>query len=389
MNRGDQTDLGRFIAQLVHAGLSASLYTLRHPQTVKQIEAARRLLQEHLMDTEKVTIMLIEADLFVDGRPLPRDQYVERMVRGMKEHCISHLSIDRDVEPVELEQLVRIIAGKGGEDVSSSEHLVFGRVELESELLHPGEEQQIIRIFDDIPDTLMKQLDASFDAAGSRHPLDLGAIAAVVRGFIAAFRSEANPLLALVPLRQLDEYTFTHSIDVCILNLAQGISLGFEGQILHDIGIAAMLHDIGKLFVPKEVLQKHGELNDAEWELMRQHTVRGAEYLLGNPGVNRLAVFSAFEHHMQFNLAGYPKAPPGWQLNFASQLTMVSDCFDAMRTKRVYKESDDFGKVAGRMLEIAGTRLNPSLTLNFINLLKKMGERLKEGEGVKAPNSKK
>lgn len=374
MNRGEQTDLGRFIAQLVHAGLSASLYTLRHPQTIKQIEAAHRQLQEHLVDAEKVTIILVEADLFVDGRPLPRDQYVERMVRGMKEHCISHLSIDRAVEPVELEQLVRIIARKGGE-VSSSEHLVFGRVELESELLDPGAGQQIIKSFDDIPDTLMKQLDASFDAAGNRQPLDLSGIVAVVSGFIAAFRSEANPLLALVPLRQLDEYTFTHSIDVCILNLAQGISLGFEGQILHDIGIAAMLHDIGKLFVPKEVLQKHGELNDAEWELMRQHTVRGAEYLLGNPGINRLAVFSAFEHHMQFNLAGYPKAPPGWQLNLASQLTMVSDCFDAMRTKRVYKESDDFGKVAGRMLEIAGTRLNPSLTLNFINLLKTMGER--------------
>ena len=105
--------------------------------------------------------------------------------------------------------------------------------------------------------------------------------------------------MALVPLREMDEYTFTHSLNVCILNLAQGMSLGFKGQLLHDFGIAAMLHDVGKQFVPEEILNKPGNLEEDEWEFMRQHTLRGAEYLLNNPGIPRLAVICAFEHHMK------------------------------------------------------------------------------------------
>ncbi|MBI1920509.1 MAG: HD domain-containing protein [Geobacter sp.] len=366
----------RFIAHLARAGLAASLYALRHPQTVKQIDAAHALLQETLPGNGEVNLMRIEADLFLEGRPLPRDQYLERFVRSLKEHRISQVTIGRDVEPAELESLVRMIARKTGGKVESSGHLRFSTEEVEIEATPVAEEEPPIRSFTDIPERMMTQLVDTFDACTKHEPLDLSSIVAVVSGFIAAFRKEANPFLALVPLRQMDEYTFTHSIDVCVLNLAQGVSLGFEGQLLHDIGIAAMLHDIGKLFVPKEVLQKPGELDDAEWAFMRQHTVKGAEYLLNNPGIPRLAVLSAYEHHMRFDLSGYPKPPAGWQLNLASQITMVSDCFDAMRTRRVYKDVVDFGRVAGRMLEISGTMLNPSLTLNFINLLKKMGEQL-------------
>ena len=136
-------------------------------------------------------------------------------------------------------------------------------------------------------------------------------IVATVSGFIKAFRREVNPLMALAPLRSLDEYTFTHSVDVCILNLAQGISLQIEGELLHDLGIAGMLHDVGKLFVPKEITNKSEELTAAEWGEMRRHPVTGAKYLLDNPGVPRLAVLTAFEHHMKYDLSGYPPVPAG------------------------------------------------------------------------------
>jgi HD-GYP domain-containing protein (c-di-GMP phosphodiesterase class II) len=172
----------------------------------------------------------------------------------------------------------------------------------------------------------------------------------------------------------MDEYTFTHSINVCILNLAQGMSLGFEGQLLHDIGIAALLHDVGKQFVPEEILNKPGALENEEWEYMRQHALRGAEYLLNNPGIPRLAVLCAFEHHMKYDMSGYPKVPPGWRTNICSQITMVSDFFDALRTKRAYKDARDFAETAGFMLDIAGTELNPFLTLNFLRILRKMEE---------------
>lgn len=376
MTPEERSAVCRFIARLSHAGLSASLYALSHPQTVKHIESALAILREQLPESGEVTFMRIESDLFLEGRPLPRDQYLERFVRSLKEHRISQVTISRDSEPAELELLARMIARKSFGTIESTDHIQFATEELEIEASPASGEEPPFRSFNDIPEDLKERVAETFEACANHEPLDLSSIVAVVSGFITAFRKEANPFLALVPLRQMDEYTFTHSIDVCILNLAQGMSLGFEGQLLHDIGIAAMLHDIGKLFVPKEVLQKPGDLDDAEWALMRQHTVKGAEYLLNNPGIPRLAVLSSYEHHMRYDLSGYPKPPVGWQINLASQITMVSDCFDAMRTRRVYKEVVDFGRVAGRMLEISGTMLNPSLTLNFLNLLKKMGERL-------------
>ena len=116
-------------------------------------------------------------------------------------------------------------------------------------------------------------------------------------------------------------------------------------------------------------------LTDDEWQAMQSHPVHGAHYLLNTPGMPRTAVMTAFEHHMKYDMTGYPKVPPGWQTNLCSQITTISDFFDALRTKRIYRDAMDFEKVAGIMLEISGTDLNPALTLNFIKVLRKMGEQ--------------
>jgi HD-GYP domain-containing protein (c-di-GMP phosphodiesterase class II) len=269
--------------------------------------------------------------------------------------------------------MIRIVAHQVEHDLKPTPHLRFGKVSVD--MPHQSESEGLeVSSFSAIPGHYLNQLDAIHSVHDSHEPLDMSSVLALVAGFITAFRKEANPLLALVPLREMDEYTFTHSLNLCILNLAQGMSLGFEGQLLHDLGIAALLHDVGKQFVPEEILNKPGKLQEDEWELMRQHAIRGAEYLLNNPGVPRLAILCAFEHHMKYDMTGYPKVPPGWQTNICSQITMVSDIFDALRTKRVYRNALDFDEVAGKMLWMAGTDLNPTLTLNFLRILRKLEE---------------
>jgi HD-GYP domain-containing protein (c-di-GMP phosphodiesterase class II) len=192
----------------------------------------------------------------------------------------------------------------------------------------------------------------------------------IVGRLVDSLKREAIPFIALAPLRRMDTYTFTHSINVCILNLAQAMSLGIEGQSLHDIGIAAMLHDIGKLFIPAEVINKPGALDEAEWDLIKQHPTKGAQYLLDSSGIPRLAVITAFEHHLKFNHRGYPRVPPEWQQNFCSQITTVSDIFDAMHTKRSYRKSLEVEEIASIMQNIMGVDLHPFLTKNFFHILK-------------------
>jgi HD-GYP domain-containing protein (c-di-GMP phosphodiesterase class II) len=180
-----------------------------------------------------------------------------------------------------------------------------------------------------------------------------------------------DPILAISPIKALDEYTFTHATNVCILNIAQAMALGIDGQMLHDIGIAAMLHDMGKLFIPEEILTKPDKLDAKEWELMKQHPARGAQYLLNTPGVPQMAVLSAFEHHLYYDLSGYPEVHKGWETHLCSQMTAVSDFFDALRSIRTYRESIAYDEVADMMLNAAGKQLHPLLVKNFLGLLYK------------------
>ena len=179
-------------------------------------------------------------------------------------------------------------------------------------------------------------------------------------------------MLAMASLRSTDEYTFTHSTNVCILNIAQAMALGIEGQLLHDIGIAAMLHDIGKLFIPEEILTKTDKLTPEEFEIMKQHPALGAKHLLDTPGVPRLAVTTAYEHHLKYNLSGYPQVQAGWQPNLCSQLTMISDFFDALRTRRSYRDPIELRRIARMMWDMMGTDLHPVLTRNFLQILSRL-----------------
>lgn len=366
-----------FIANLVRAAKAMTLYSPEHTRTISYASSALESLYKILACEDPLKIVRLGGELFVSGFPLEKNPLVERLNQQMSAHGVGHISISRGVGSSDVRLLMRMVASKDETNLKSTPNLLFGSLDLGDTRTESDEVSQIpaIPAYSAISHDLMNQLANDFESCTTSEHFDPHAVVNLVAGFITAFRGESNPLLALVPVREMDEYTFTHSLDVCILNIAQGMSLGFEGQVLHDIGISAMLHDVGKQFVPKEILNKPGELTDNEWQIMRQHTVFGAHYLINTPGIPRIAVMSAFEHHMKYDMSGYPKVPPGWKTNLCSQITMVSDCFDALRTRRIYKDPMDFEKAAGIMLEIAGTALNPALTLNFIKTLRKMGEQ--------------
>jgi HD-GYP domain-containing protein (c-di-GMP phosphodiesterase class II) len=362
-----------FVRNIAKAASAMSLYGVQHKLAVSKASQSLVNLNDSLKDDSTVTVMHLGNDLFVNGLPLEKGPHPDRLMRAMKDYGMDHITICRGATYDEIALLIRIVAQQAARDLQPTPHLRFGKVSVDMPRQSESEALELSS-FSDIPSQYINQLDTIFSVHDSHEPLDMSSVLSLVAGFVTAFRKEANPLLALAPLREMDEYTFTHSLNLCILNLAQGMSLGFEGQLLHDIGIAALLHDVGKQFVPEEILNKPGKLQEDEWELMRQHAIRGAEYLLNNPGVPRMAILCAFEHHMKYDMTGYPKVPKGWQTNLCSQITMVSDIFDALRTKRVYRNALDFDEVAGIMLWMAGTDLNPTLTLNFLRILRKLEE---------------
>jgi HD-GYP domain-containing protein (c-di-GMP phosphodiesterase class II) len=303
--------------------------------------------------------------------------YVNRFALALKNRGIGHLRLLQGVTDQELKHLVACLARQAGAEVEvrSTDHVRFGRLEVRTAATFTGGEtgddgQRRTPKLEELPAEEVARFMDIYQGVRRHKKLHVVGISEVVSGFVNAFRKVGNPLLALAPLRALDEYTYTHSTNVCILNLGQAMALGIDGQQLNDIGIAAMLHDIGKLFIPEDILTKAGSLEEDEWKLVQQHPLKGAQYLLDTPGVPRLAVVTAFEHHMKFNGSGYPEVPAGWRQNLCSQMTTVSDFFDALRTKRAYRGALEYDEISDIMLGLAGSHLHPLLTRNFLNILR-------------------
>ena len=363
-----------FIRQLVLAAGSLSLYSMGHRTTMGRAARALSLLNEAMADDSAVTLLFLGNELFVNGTPLEREPFADRFMRQAREYNIGNIVIERGATAEDIELLLRIITRQAPRDFEPSPGLRFGSVEVDQSRPHPGDPYAAIPSYSAIPPHMLQRLANAFEACTRQNQIDLDSVISLVAGFIAAFRNEANPLLALVPLREMNEHSFNQALNVCILNLAQGMALGIEGQLLHDIGIAAMLHDVGKMRVPKDLLAGSSSPEEAKREFLTQHTVRGSEYLLNTPGVPRIAVMTAFEHHMKYDRSGFPKVTPEWQINLCSHMTMISLCFDTIRTKRIYQGTADFEKTAGAMLQLSGTALHPALTLNFLRVLRKMEE---------------
>jgi HD-GYP domain-containing protein (c-di-GMP phosphodiesterase class II) len=382
-------------------------------QVRKLCEKAHSALLEAMDGERDMSLLRIDEQLAIDEQPLKRSMYVERFTRLLKMNGIGHVKFLRNISDKELHGLIVSLSGSK-KVTNSSENLRLGQIEVRhrsnlvkystdqhstnspSDGISPnsahGDEEtngnlstqhindrlenstliKSTNILNDISSEELARVMDIYEAVKSNKRLQVVGLSDIVSGFINIFADYADPLLTLVPLRNIDEYTFTHSLNVCLLNLAQATALGIEGQLLHDVGLSAMLHDVGKLFIPEEVLNKPGQLDEKEWQIMQQHPVRGAEYLLDTPGVPRMAVLNAYEHHLRFDLQGYPNVNKEWKQNLCSQLTSISDIYDSLRTRRPYREPLELEVALSMIEEQTGTQLHPLLAGNFLRLMKKV-----------------
>lgn len=185
----------------------------------------------------------------------------------------------------------------------------------------------------------------------------------IARELVHAVRRQPDVFLLLYGLKRHDAYSFAHSVDVAILSLTIARGLGFNGAQLHRTGLAALLHDVGKELVPREILNKPGRLTDEEWEVMQRHGPEGARLLLRAPNTPPLAVVVAYEHHLAEE-ADDPDAGR-WRLHLVSQIVSIADVYDALRSHRPYRAALPPDEAMRIMDQEASGRFDPHLLEGF------------------------
>lgn len=160
----------------------------------------------------------------------------------------------------------------------------------------------------------------------------------IVNNIITELLANDEIIANLSELRNVDDYTFEHSVNVCVLSLITGIGLGYNIPRLKDLGVGAILHDIGKLKIPEEILKKPYQLTVEEFEEIKKHTVYGYEILKDNRNISMISAFIAFGHHERYDGSGYPLQLKSENIHKCARIVAVSDVYDALTSDRVYRK---------------------------------------------------
>ena len=214
------------------------------------------------------------------------------------------------------------------------------------------------------------------DEVTSRGELPLIEAEAVVRSLSVAMHADSEILIPLLQLKEFDQYTTTHSLNVSVLTMALAEFLGMGPRDVRGFGVAGLLHDLGKVRIPKDILTKPGKLDEREREIMNQHPVDGARIILAGEQKLDLAATVAYEHHIMLNGGGYPKMHFTRDCHPASKLVHVCDVFDALRTHRPYRAAWETGKILTYLEERSGTEFDGDIARAFTQMMRQWEKRM-------------
>ena len=372
-------EIGEVITQLTAAVQNVGMYPDDHPQILSPIREAHNVLEELLKTKREITIILIGEYLMVDNRPLMiAGTYEAAFVRILKKCSIERITFLRGLPLVQLEELIRNLASSSVSSMRSTRYLKTGKLKLKDGDEDEGMEGSDIELSEE---DIAATLDLGFDSPEQgvqniyqnvmKNNINLDRVNEIVLLFMENMRKASHPLKLLAEIKSNDEYTYAHASNVSILTMFLAEHLGFKGSHLNEIGVAAILHDVGKITTPNEILSKPGTLTSDERAVMETHPVLGAIRLMEMQGITNLAVLVAMEHHMKFDGSGYPRIKGGWKTNIVSQMIAIADVFDAVRTNRPYRQPMPQDQIAQILTKGGGTAFNPYLVKCFLDLIEK------------------
>ena len=375
-----------FLISLGQTLATMSLYGEGHPARERAVDASFEQLLALTQDRPCVEYSFLGAEAVVGNRAMPELGSWDWAARFSGAR-IERIEIDSDVTREAylrfVDDLFRQLSGRCV-DTAEARQLVrppirFGLLKLKgpggqrsvsrSGSASPGEEigefpEEALNIGDE-----MAAIEWIHAEVQERGEIPLGEVEAVVHSLAATIHAEERMLLPLLTLKEYDQYTTTHACNVAVLSMALAERLGLSPSEVRAIGVAGLLHDIGKVRIPHELLVKPGWFTDAERQVVQRHPADGAKIILERERGMGLAAVVAYEHHIFLNGEGYPKLTYPRACHFASRIVHVCDIYDALCTNRPYRQAWAPEQTLAYLKEQSGRELDPEVVDAFVAMI--------------------
>ncbi|OFV92091.1 MAG: hypothetical protein A3G76_08380 [Acidobacteria bacterium RIFCSPLOWO2_12_FULL_65_11] len=348
------------------------LYSKSHPIIARNVEALSGAIQLLHTLQPSLVIGLIGDEVIVDDLPVGKADAYGTVVRRLQQGGVERITIDRGMTRSELTTFIDAVAAveqkEGGSTAAfpTLAHIRIGRVTVGPRIEgNVSDMAEIKRLYNDA----VAAAQSIWDSATTEHKPDATVARTMIDGLAQAVAQNRTALLALTTLKNYDNYTFTHMVNVSILTMGQARGLGIDGSLLREFGLAGLMHDIGKVRTPAEILTKPDKLTEAEFAIMKRHVVDGAEILRKTPDMPALAPVVAFEHHLRTDGSGYPERVRRPVLNVGTMLCSIADVYDAMRSVRAYQDSMPTDRILAVLKRNDGLQFDQPLVRRFVQLI--------------------
>ena len=363
-------DLVRRLAAALRAG---ELYNPSHPLVQRSVEALSGAAAKNLQSAQSAVVGFLGNDIVVNEVRLGKfSASLVGFVRDMREREIEKITFNQGLTREELKVFVEVLADRKSQLPLSDRlaartvrHIAVGKIQLEGD----DEEHTGIAVARKVYNTAVETAEALWDQAKAGEKPDPNAARKIIESLAKVVTQDRTSLMALTALKKYDNYTFTHMVNVSVLAMSQARSLNLEGPLLREFGFAALMHDIGKVNTPVEVLNKPDKLTKDEFEVMKRHVVDGAHILRKTPEMPALAPIVAFEHHLKQDLSGYPENIGSRKLNLCTMIVSIADVFDALRSNRPYRQGLASDRIKAIMGEQGNPAFNQKLLKRFVNIM--------------------
>ena len=370
------------LKRLVAVQNNVVIYPPRHPAVLEPAVEICEALGLLFADRDRVSFAIVNSEIYFERLLLSEESIrCSDFIQLLTSHNVNTLTFDREITPESIAAFFSYLNMKGEDKVKGKS---LKRLLKNAEAKGVGFDELVAL---DIADEVYEMKGASqgaveaqsaYDGAlecmesvesdvMSERGIDVNSLQAVVSSLVGGYLNDRDAIMGLLSIKNYNKHLFHHSINVAVTCLLIAGKLGLSEDMLQIVGISGLLHDIGKLKVPPEILDKPGKLTEREWEVMRAHPIEGAQILMRHEDLGDLPVLAAMEHHSHYDLSGYPRLRGKKTPHVIARIVAIADVYEAMTANRSYRPACSVGQAMGVLMSGVGSQFDPMLLKLLLN----------------------